>query len=58
MPTPKQEICTIRIIFPVESDEQAIEYKRKIAAILADVPDSNIQFSIMSTPIRPNLPSG
>jgi len=43
-----QELCTIRIMFPVESDEQAIEYKKKIAAILAEIPEAQIQFSLMS----------
>ncbi|GAI74609.1 unnamed protein product, partial [marine sediment metagenome] len=43
-----KEICTIRILFPVESDEKAIEYKRKIAAILSDIPDAQIQFSLMA----------
>ena len=54
MDTPKQEICSIRIMFPVESDEQAIEYKKKIAALLAESPDAQIQFSIMSA--NPNMP--
>jgi len=35
-------------MFPVESDEQAIEYKKKIAAILAEIPEAQIQFSLMS----------
>ena len=50
MPEPKKEICQIRIMFPVTSDEQAIEYKKKIADILSEIPDAQIQFSIMSTP--------
>ena len=45
------EICSIRIMFPVESDEQAIEYKKKIGALLAEVPEAQIQFSIMSAPV-------
>lgn len=44
----KQEICSIRIMFPVTSDEQAIEYKKKIAALLAEIPDAQIQFSLSS----------
>lgn len=44
----KGEVCIIKIMFPVESDDQAIDYKKKIAAILSDQPDVNIQFSIMS----------
>ena len=48
MPKAKQEICSIRIMFPVESDEQAINYKKKIAALLAEIPEAQIQFSLMS----------
>lgn len=47
MDTPKKEFCTIRIMFPVESDEQAIEYKKKISELLKDVPDVQVHFSIM-----------
>ena len=50
MDKPNQEVCSIRIMFPVDSDEQAIEYKKKIATILAEIPDVNLQFSLMNTP--------
>ncbi len=43
----KTEVCTIRIMFPVDSDEQAIDCKKKIRAVLKDIPDVNIQFSMM-----------
>jgi len=43
---PNQEICSIRIMFPVNSDEQAIQYKKKITALLAEIPDAQIVFSI------------
>lgn len=56
MDKPKGEICTIRIMFPVETDEQAIEYKKKIQAALEDKPDAQIQFSLM--PISPHMPAG
>jgi len=52
---PEQEICSIRIMFPVQSDEQAIEYKKKITAILSEIPDVQIQFSLMSG--RPTTPT-
>jgi len=48
--TVTQQVCSIRIMFPVTSDEQAIEYKRKISVILTDIPESNIQFSLMNAP--------
>ena len=51
MPEEQKEVCSIRIIFPVESDEKAIDYKRKIAALLAEVADAQIQFSLGTMPI-------
>ncbi|GAI98584.1 unnamed protein product [marine sediment metagenome] len=51
----KKELCTIRIIFPVESDEKAIEYKKKIADLLAEIPDAQIQFGLSSVPTRPSM---
>lgn len=54
--TQPQQICSIRIGFPVETDEQAIEYKKKISAILAEVPQVRIEFSLSSIPPRsPNM---
>jgi len=56
MVDPKTEICTIKIVFPVVSDEKAIEYKKKITDVLRETADAQIQFSIMSLP--PNKPFG
>ena len=44
------EICSIRIAFPTESSEDAIKYKKKIAEVLADMPDARIDFSLMTVP--------
>ncbi len=52
MDNDKKEICTIRIMFPVESDEKAIEYKKKIALLLSEIPDAQIQFGLMTPPQR------
>lgn len=46
----RNEICTIRIMFPVESDDQAIDCKKKIKAVLGDIPDVNFQFSLTELP--------
>lgn len=46
------EICSIRIMFPVQSDEQAIDYKKKITALLAEIPDAQIQFSLSTMPSK------
>lgn len=54
MDNDKKEVCSIRIIFPVVSDEKAIECKKKIEAVLTEIPDSQIQFSLMTAP--PLLP--
>lgn len=51
-----QQICSIRIGFPVETDEQAIEYKKKISNILTDMPQVRIEFSLSSMPQRPMQP--
>jgi hypothetical protein len=37
-------------MFPVASDEQAIEYKKKIAVLLTDIPNAQIQFSLITMP--------
>lgn len=52
----QKEICSIRIIFPVESDELALVIKSKIKDVLADNPDAQIQFSIMSGMLRSPIP--
>ncbi|KKL05719.1 hypothetical protein LCGC14_2603230 [marine sediment metagenome] len=44
------EICTIRIVFPVITDEEAIEVKKKIEAALADKPNAQIHFALMPQP--------
>ncbi|GAI67948.1 unnamed protein product [marine sediment metagenome] len=50
--TKPKEICSIRIAFPIDSDEQAIEYKKKIGDVLSPISNVQIQFSIMSVPTR------
>ncbi len=50
IPQPTQ-ICSIRIGFPVTSDEQAIEYKKKLSEVLADMPNARIEFSLMAIPV-------
>ena len=57
MPPVKQEVCTIKIMFRVESDEVAIGYKKKIEEVLSDGSDVQVQFSIMSLPKEMGLGS-
>jgi len=51
-----KEICTIRIGFPVETDEKAIEYKKKIAELLSSIPNVRIEFTLMPIPTLPMPP--
>lgn len=55
----KQEVCIIRIVFPVVSDDEALGYKKQIATMLEKVEEAQIHFSIMSgrNPI-PDKPNG
>lgn len=46
----EQELCQIRIMFPVSSDEDAIACKKKIKEALSDKPDAQMQFTIMPVP--------
>lgn len=49
----QDEICMIKIMFPVESDEQAIDYKKKISAIMSEIPEAQLHFSLIPAPARP-----
>lgn len=51
--SPPKQLCTIRIGFPVDSDEQAIEYKKKISDVLAPIPQARIDFGLIPVPPRP-----
>ena len=48
--TESKQVCRITITFPVESDDKAIEYKKKIASLMAESDESQIQFSLMNIP--------
>lgn len=49
--TETKEVCSIRIMFPVESDEAAIGYKKKISEVLSDIPEKHFEFSISDMPV-------
>ena len=49
------EVCSIRIMFPVTSDQQAIDYKQKISEVLEPVENVQFSFTIMSSPTRPPI---
>ena len=54
--TEKTEICTMRICFPVESDDQALTVKKKIGDILNDIPDASVQFTLQSARAAMSMP--
>jgi len=54
--TANKQVCRLTVVFPVESDEVAIEVKRKIAEVVSELPDSQINFGLMSMPSRPLMP--
>lgn len=49
--TESKQVCNIRILFPVDTDEQAIEYKKKITALLVEIPEANITFGLSTMPM-------
>lgn len=47
VPTPKRpEVCHIEVIFPVDSDEDALKYKTAVSNALKDIPSKRFTFSI------------
>ena len=50
--TPKQ-ICSIRIMFPVETDLQAMNCKKEIEEVLQHIPAAQTEFSLRRVPNRP-----
>jgi len=55
-PQSLSEVCTIRVMFPVESDEQAILIKRSIQDLLKGMSDSQVHFGIMPNPTQAPYP--
>lgn len=53
---PPQQVCTFNIMFPVNSDEQAIEIKQKLGAVLSEISEARIDFSLRTMPTRPPRP--
>jgi len=48
-----QQGCIIMVMFPVVSDEQTLSIKHQIDALLANIPDSRIDFRITTIPVTP-----
>lgn len=50
---PIKQLCTLHIGFPVESDEEAIKYKKEITNILLAIPTARIDFALVAMPTMP-----
>jgi len=48
--TENKEVCTLTIAFPVTSDDEAIDVKKKIGALMSDKPDVMIDFRMRMVP--------
>jgi len=46
MDQPKKEVCSITIMFPVTSDEQALDIKTKVSELVKDVEGVRFDFRI------------
>lgn len=44
--TQNQQLCVVTIMFPVDSDDQAIDYKKKLSAVVAPISDARIEFRL------------
>ena len=51
-PETVRQVCTITIVFPVESDEQAVTVKQQLSAVTATLADVHTDFRIMTVPVR------
>ena len=52
-PTTQKQLCQIRIMFTVDTDDEAIDVKKKISTLLADTPDISVNFSLTNAPPMP-----
>ena len=60
--TSKKQVCSITAIFPVDNDDEAIEYKKQITSILSNIKFARIEFKLTEITIpdkediKPNDP--
>ncbi|KKN14571.1 hypothetical protein LCGC14_0994770 [marine sediment metagenome] len=54
--TESKQICSITVMFPVDSDDAAIAVKKKVGEALSDIEDSRIDFRIMPVPMPGTMP--
>ena len=44
--TSNKQLCAITIMFPVDSDDEAIRIKKEIALIVAPIKESRVEFRL------------
>jgi len=49
----KKQICQIQVMFPVDTDEKALELKKNIETLLDETPDAQVHFTLMPLPTLP-----
>lgn len=47
MDSEQKQICIMKILLPIESDEKAIAYKKAIEQTLSDIPEATIDFRLI-----------
>jgi len=52
---PVKQLCIITAMFPVDNDDEAIDYKKKLSAILSPVPEAKVEFRLTNMP-QPRTP--
>ena len=48
-----KQICQIQVMFPVDTDEKALELKKNIETLLDETPDAQVHFTLMPLPTMP-----
>ncbi len=41
-----RQVCSLSVMFPITTDEEAIAIKAKIAEVLVGIPESRIEFRL------------
>ena len=53
-----KQLCTIKLVFAVSGDDEAIGVKKAIGMILENIPNAQIVFNLMSNPLLGALTDG
>lgn len=47
-PEKQPQVCIIKVVFPAESDDAALDIKKKIGVIVEDTPGVQINFNLLA----------